>query len=158
MEKVGIGNAIVVRIARTESSNLAHGERCNIRLLSPVFTVLGASGEDALPVAVKRLLGSAMSEDVTLVVAAWLRKNRPPPPLQVWPLLVVQVLRTGDRGLASKLARQARQVCPRLSKLRSAPRLEFPCPVPVDLLMQLRAEVHAALMALRLCGGHRSLQ
>ena len=79
MEKVGIGNAIVVRIARTESSNLAHGERCNIRLLSPVFTVLGASGEDALPVAVKRLLGSAMSEDVTLVVAAWLRKNRPPP-------------------------------------------------------------------------------
>ena len=102
--KVGIGNVIMVFIARTELSNLAHVERCCIRLLSPVFNVLGVSGEEALPAAVKRVLGSSMSEDARLVAAALLRKNRPRLPLHVWPLLVVQVLRTGDRELASKLA------------------------------------------------------
>ena len=77
--KVGIGNVIMVLLARAELPNLAHVERCYIRLLSPVFNVLGVAGEDALPAAVKRVLGSSMSEDIRLVASALLRKNRPPP-------------------------------------------------------------------------------
>ena len=38
----------------------------------------------------------------------------------------------------SELARQARQICPRLSKMQSAPRLVLRCPVPVYLLKHLR--------------------
>ena len=95
----GIDNAIMVLIARTELSNLAHIERCYIQLLSPVFKVLGVSGEYARPAAVKRELGPSMSEDVRFVAAALLWKNRPRLP---------RVLRTGDRELASKLVRQAR--------------------------------------------------
>ena len=72
----GIDNAIMVLIARTELSNLAHIERCYIQLLSPVFKVLGVSGEYARPAAVKRELGPSMSEDVRFVAAALLRKNR----------------------------------------------------------------------------------
>jgi len=146
--KVGIGNAIMVLLAETEMHRLAHMEGCYIRLLSPVFNVFGTIGDDGLPGVLKRVLGSSMSEDIRLIGAALLRKNRPRLPFHVWPVLVAHVLRTGGRELAAKLARQARQVCLQLSRLRAAPRLVFPCPVPAALLKQLRAEVHTALMAL----------
>ena len=135
--KVGLGNAVMVILAQTERWELAHVERCYIRLLAPVYNVLGTAGEDALPAAVARVLGSSMSEDVRLVASALLRKNRPRLPLHVWPILVERVLRTGDRELAAKVARQARQMWPQLSRLRAAPRLVFPCPVPMMLLRQL---------------------
>ena len=64
------------------------------------------------------------------------------------PELVQKLLEVGDRDRASKLSRQARQICPQLSRLRAAPRLVFPCPVSPWVLRQLRAEVKAALRAL----------
>lgn len=146
--QAGLGNIVMVFLAVCEENTVRHLEKCYIRQLAPVFNVLGVHVEDALPGAVKRLLGSAASEDVRLVATALLRKNRPRLPVQAWPVLIAQVLRTGDRQLAAKLARQARQVCPQLSRLRAAPRLVFPCPVPAAVLKQLRVEVKAALRAL----------
>ena len=83
-----------------------------------------------------------------IVAAQILRHNRPRLPAEAWPVLIAQVLHTGDRILAAKLARQARQLCPRLSKLRSSPRLTFPCPIPKQLLAHLNSKVRAVLRAL----------
>jgi hypothetical protein len=148
LAKAGLGNIVMVIVAAVEQGALAHAERCYIRWLSPVFNVNGVVSGDSLPYAVVRLLGAAASEDVRLVASKLLRKNRPRLPLHVWPVLVAQVLRTGDRELAAKLARQARQLHPRLSRLCAVPRLVFPCPVPAQVLKQLRVEVKAALMTL----------
>ena len=73
--------------------------------LSPVFNILGVAGDIALPRAVQRLLGSSVCEDVRIVGAQILRHNRPKLPAETWPTLIAQVLRTGDRVLAAKLAR-----------------------------------------------------
>ena len=67
---------------------------------------------------------------------------------EVWSWLVTAVRSKGELELAAKLARQARQVCPKLSQLRAAPRLVFPCPVPTAILQQLQRKVRATLMAL----------
>ena len=112
LSKAGLGNIVMVILAATEQHALAHAERCFIRWLSPVYNVNGVVSGDGLPRAVVRLLGAAGSEDVRLVASKLLRKNRPRLPLHVWPVLVAQVLRTGDRELAAKLARQARQLHP----------------------------------------------
>ena len=113
LAKAGLGNLLMVFLAACEDKRaLAHAEKCYIRLLSPSFNVLGVCGEDALPLAVKRVLGSAYSEDVRLVADALLRKNRPRLPVYVWPELVQKLLEVGDRDRASKLSRQARQICP----------------------------------------------
>ena len=138
----------MVILAATEQHALAHAERCFIRWLSPVYNVNGVVSSDGMPRAVVRLLGAAASEDVRLVASKLLRKNRPRLPLHVWPVLVAQVVRTGDRELAAKLARQARQLHPQLGRLCAVPRLVFPCPVPAQVLKQLRVEVKAALMGL----------
>jgi len=148
LAKAGMENVVMVILAEATQANVASVERAYIRHLSPVFNIVGTSGEEVLPLAVKRLLGSAASDDVRLVAAAVLRKNRPRLPVQAWPVLIAQVLRTGDRETAAKLARQARQVCPQLSRLRSAPRLVFPCPVPLDVLYQLRGTVVGVLKQL----------
>ena len=137
---------MMVFLARCENErSLAHAERCYIRLLAPSFNVAGVRGEDALPRAVKRVLGSAYSEDVRLVADALLRKNRPRLPVYVWPEIIAKLLEIGDRGRANMLARQARQICPQLSRLRAAPRLVFPCPVPMAVLKRLRTAVKSAL-------------
>ena len=128
--KVGIRNVIQVVLASTTLQQLASVERFFIRQLSPVFNTLGVFGDTALPRAVQRL------EDVRIVAAQVLRHNRPKLPAEAWPALIAQVLHTGDRVLAAKLARQARQICPKLSKLRSSPRLTFPCPIPKQLLLE----------------------
>ena len=148
LSKAGLGNIVMVILAATEQHALAHAERCFIRWLSPVYNVNGVVSGDGLPRAVVRLLGAAGSEDVRLVASKLLRKNRPRLPLHVWPVLVAQVLRTGDRELAAKLARQARQLHPQLGKLCAVPRLVFPCPVPAQVLKQLRVDVKAALIGL----------
>ena len=148
--KVGACNVIQVILAESARDRLAATECAFIRQLSPVFNVIGVSGDIALPRAVQRLFGSSICEDVRIVGAQILRHNRPKMPAQAWPVLIAQVRRTGDRELAAKLARQARQVCPKLSKLRSAPRLSFPCPIPKQLLQQLNGEIKATLRALPL--------
>ena len=130
--KIGRSNIIQVILADVTLQQLASAERAFIRQLSPVFNILGVPGDIALPRAVQRLFGSSICEDVRMVAAQLLRHNRPNLPVEAWPALIAQVLHTGDRILAAKLARQARQVCPRLSKLRSAPRLTFPCPLRSD--------------------------
>ena len=145
MAKVGEANTIMVILARTTLTQLPSAERAYIKLLSPIFNVAGVSGDSGLPRAVERLLGSAGSEDVRMVASLLLRKNRPRLPVHAWPSLVALVLRTGDRELAAKLARQARQICPQLCRLRSAPRLVFPCPIPAEMMRQIRVEVKAAL-------------
>ena len=101
-----------------------------------------------LPRAIQRMFGASVCEDVRLVGAQLLRHNHPKLPAQAWPILIASIRRTGDRELASKVARQARQVCPKLSRLRSSPRLMFPCPIPKKLLNRINAEVRAALHAL----------
>ena len=145
MTKVGEGNTIMLILAKTTLEQLPSAERVYIKLLSPIFNVTAATGESGLPRAVERLLGSAGSEDVRMVASLLLRKNRPRLPVHAWPSLVALVLRTGDRELAAKLARQARQICPQLCRLTSAPRLVFPCPIPAEMMRQIRVEVKAAL-------------
>ena len=147
--KVGIGNGVQVILAQVETAEeLKKAERAYIRHFSPVFNVVGVGGEQALPRAVMKVLGSSASDDVRVTGARVLRKNHPRLPAPAWVELIAQVLRTGDRDLGAKLARLARQVCPQLAKLRSAPRLVFPCPVPATLLRQLRSEVRSAMKAL----------
>ena len=112
LAKVGLWNTVMVILAVADQRILGHVERCFIRRLSPVYNVNGVVSEDGLPRAVKRLLGAAAFEDLRLVASALLRKNRPRLPLHIWTVLVAQVLQTGDRELAAKLARQARQIDP----------------------------------------------
>ena len=145
---IGISNVIQVILAETTQEQLAAIECAFIRRLSPVFNVRGVSGDVALPRAIQRLLGASVCEDVRLVGAKLLRHNRPKLPTQAWPALIVGIRRTGDRDLAAKVARQARQLCPKLSQLRSSPRLMFPCPIPKPLLRRLNGETRAALQAL----------
>ena len=146
--KVGLSNVVQVILAAPAREKLAATECAFIRQLAPVFNVIGVSGHVALPRAVQRLCGSSLCEDVRIVAAQILRHNNPKLPAQAWPVLIAQVRQTGDRELAAKLARQARQLCPKLSKLRSAPCLLFPCPIPKQLLQQLNLEVKAMLRAL----------
>ena len=146
--KIGASNVIQVILAEATQENLSATEYAFIRQLSPVFNVLGVSADVALPRAIQRLLGSSLCEDIRLVGAKLLRHNRPNIPAQAWPALIAGIRRTGDRDLAAKVARQARQVCPKLSKLRSSPRLMFPCPIPKRLLNLLSCEVRAVLRAL----------
>ena len=148
ISKIGMGYVIQVVLSSTTVQQLASTERTFIRQLSPVFNILGVSGDVALPRAVQRLLGSSVCEDVRIVASQLLRHNRPKLPAEAWPALIAQVLHTGDRLLAAKLARQARQLCPKLLKLRSAPRLTFPCPIPKQLLVCLNSKVRAFLRAL----------
>ena len=83
-----------------------------------------------------------------MAASALLRHNKPRLPVQAWTTLVAQVLLTGDRKLAAQVARLARQACPRLSKLRSAPRLVFPCPVPTFILTQIHQALKTTLRSL----------
>ena len=146
--KAGPENIIQVILADPAHEKLASTELAFIRNLSPVFNVLGASGDGSLPQAVRRLFGASVCEDVRLVGAKILRHNNPRLPIYAWPSLIACIRRTGDRELAAKVARQARQLCPKLSKLRSSPRLLFPCPIPQQLLKHLDAEIRATLRAL----------
>ena len=146
--KSGVENVIQVILAQTTRERLAATECAFIRLLSPVFNVQGVSGDIALPQAIQRLFVSSVCEDIRLVGAKILRHNCPHLPAQAWPVLIAGIRRTGDRELAAKVARQARQVCPKLARLRSSPRLMFPCPISKQLLSQLNGQIRAALRAL----------
>ena len=108
--KIGVENVIQVILASVDLSQLAASERAFIRRLSPLFNILGVASDLALPCAVLRLFGSSVCEDVRIVAARILRHNRPKLPVEAWPTLIAQVLRTGDRTLAAKLARQAQQI------------------------------------------------
>ena len=129
------------------AETLAARERWFIRQLKPVFNIRSAAVDD-VPRAVTRLLGAAASSDVREAAAALLRKNRPVLRPEVWAAMVAAVRCKWELELAAKLGRQARQVCPKLNKLRAVPSLVFPCHIPKEILQQLQRKVRATLLAL----------
>ena len=70
---------VMVILAEAEQWNF---ERVYIRNVSPIFNVIGVGGDDAIPRAVTRLLGSAASQDARMVASLLLHKNRPRLPVQ----------------------------------------------------------------------------
>lgn len=150
MAKVGPENVIMVLIAETAAAALRTVEKIFIRKAGPVFNVMGVRTDETIPRALRKLLGASLSEDMRLNAALLLRMNHPRLPAHVWLYVIKAVEALGDRDTALKVARQARQLCPQLGKLRAFPRLVFPCPVSAVVLSQLKTQMTNLLHALPL--------
>ena len=93
------------------------------------------------------LKGSTVDDAVTLAERL-LRKARPKLPPAGWVCLLQTLRAAGAMTLAAQIARLARTVCPKLSKLRAFPRLAIPCPLPEAVLKKLQHALRSILRSL----------
>ena len=149
MGSIGLHNVVVVLLRNLNQGGnvLAHSERWLIRLLAPTFNAIGNDELSHHPVPVHSL-NSWWSDDVVAVASRLLRKANPRLSDQQWVALVSYLREAGKRSLASKVARLARSLRPKLRTLRSNPQLSFPCPVPPSLLKTCQSAIRRVLRQL----------
>ena len=142
----GMGNVVMVILACPPERILGTVERHFIRHLSPVYNWVASCDSEMVPAFPANLLGSATCDDVLSLAARVLRQANPKLSKTSWVSLIKGVLSAGDRSLAAKLARVARFRCSGLHSLRASYHITVHCPVPSDLLRQMKRDLRKLLL------------
>ena len=149
MAAVGCHNVaiVVLQTLNVGGTELAKCERFYIRKFSPTFNASGTEEASQQPIPAS-VLGSWWADDISTTAARILRKSHPRLTDSQWVALVCSLREAGERALATKVARMARLLRPKLRLLRSHPHITFPCPVPDELLHLCQRAIRTALKRL----------
>lgn len=133
--RVGIGSVIMVILDASPfgGETLGRMERHYIRAMEPVWNVSGGYASDNIP----RAWMSVLSEELVVAASRILRQANPRLSAQQWVHLIAELKARGERELAAKVARMARQRNLDLRRLRTHPQVTFPCPTPSYVLRHL---------------------
>ena len=128
MAAVSCSNVVMVVLANPNPRELLQAEKYFTRRLQPVFNFRNVGGT---------CLNSATiagTEDVVLAANRILRKNNPKLKPAQWAALITDAVSIGERSLAVKLARQARESNTKLSRLTALPQVLVSCAISKSLL------------------------
>jgi hypothetical protein len=133
---------IVVDVCAFGGEALGRLERHYIREFAPVWNISGEHCSDGF----QKVWMTVISEELVVSASRILRQANPRLTTEQWVHLVMALKDRGERELAGKIARLARQRNVNLKQLRSHPLVIFPCPAPKYVLNRLSRVIN------RVCG------